>query len=121
MMPFCISTLMTSTERRAMRLASSETAMVSGNRDFARAGGTGRLGLRALHALQMAAVSGDRTHALVIIRKRACNGKLAAAAIFRRFARGRRVFGRGLAAGAFLGVRFFFFVHGRFAAMGFSQ
>ena len=52
------------------------------DRDVARTGGTGGLRLMALvDALQMAAIAGDRAHAFVIVRQRAGDGELAAAAL----------------------------------------
>ena len=81
-MPFFISTLMTSTTRRAMRLASSETVMVSGMvMSRGPAGPAGCCLMALVDALQMAAIGGDRARALVIAFQRARDGELAAAAL----------------------------------------
>ncbi len=67
--PFFIRTLMMSTERRALRLASSATVMVSGITTSRGPAGTGGRRLHALHPLQMAAIRSDRAHALVVARQ----------------------------------------------------
>ena len=86
---------MTSTD--AARHAVGEFGDRDGFRDrhFARTGGTGGLRLLALvDALQMAAIGGDRTRALVVVRQRLGDGQLAAAAV---------AFGAFLTAGALAG------------------
>ena len=69
-MPLFISTLMTSTARRAMRLASSATVMVSGMVTSRGPAGPAGWLRRALDALQVAAEGRDRAHALVVVGER---------------------------------------------------
>ena len=88
-MPLFISTLMTSTPRRAMRLASSETVIVSGMITSRGPAGGGVL-LLPVSAVQLAAVRGDRAHALFVARQRARDGELAGApSAWRRLAGSR--------------------------------
>ena len=88
------------------------------NGDVARTGGTGLLRLMTLvDALQMAAIGGDRTHALVIAFQRAGHRELAAAALAFAGLFWRGGFGRDDLAADLLGLGFFFlFLHGAAAA-----
>jgi hypothetical protein len=120
MMPFFISTLMTST---APRHAVCEFRNSDGfrNRHFARTSGRGRLLLAgAIDALQMAAERRERTGALVVFGKRFRDSELAPAARIGNFAGNGRL-RHNLAADLFGAALFFFFDDRAFAARHFAR